>query len=391
MQGYGPETYGERIAEVYDDLFYPSTNSEDTVEFLAELAAGGPVLELAIGTGRIALPLAARRIEVHGIDASEAMVAKLRGKPGGEGIPVTIGDFADVGVAGRYRLVAIVFNTLWALLTQEDLVRCVQNVADHLTEDGAFVTEMYVPDPARFDRGQRIHVRNVESPTRPPARLRPSRGSCPAGRRPSPVARSRDPRGHGSGGRAHRDRFRCYRPARHLRDRTRLARHTGRARHRARGSARGSGRCARAGGRGRRSSVLDRMGEDDQRHLRSPRRSGTTCDYRPHRRRGARGRQPTGVRLIATACRCSRSWTCSTSSESFADGSPHSVPPPRPAAPRPDAPRPRAGGSDRLESREPATRTFHQLLIDCEGDRTLRAVPVGMLQEANARVLIGPT
>jgi SAM-dependent methyltransferase len=163
MQGYGPETYGERIAEVYDDLFYPSTNSEDTVEFLAELAAGGPVLELAIGTGRIALPLAARGIEVHGIDASEAMVAKLRGKPGGEGIPVTIGDFADVGVAGRYRLVAIVFNTLWALLTQEDQLRCVQNVADHLTEDGAFVTEMYVPDPARFDRGQRIHVRTVES------------------------------------------------------------------------------------------------------------------------------------------------------------------------------------------------------------------------------------
>lgn len=163
MGGYGPETFGERIAEVYDELFHPATNAEDTVEFLAGLAGGGPVLELAIGTGRIALPLAASGIEVHGIDASEAMVAKLRAKPGGKDIPVTIGDFADVGVEGRYRLIAIVFNTLWALLTQQDHVRCVRNVADHLTEDGAFVTEMYVPDPARFDRGQRVQVRGIES------------------------------------------------------------------------------------------------------------------------------------------------------------------------------------------------------------------------------------
>jgi hypothetical protein len=163
MEEYGPETYGERIAAVYDELFHPPTRSEETVEFLAGLAPDGPVLELAIGTGRIALPLAAKGIEVHGIDASEAMVAKLRAKPGGDDIPVTIGDFADVGVEGRFRLIAIVFNTLWALLTQEDQARCVRNVAAHLTQDGAFVTEMYVPDPARFDRGQRIQVRNIES------------------------------------------------------------------------------------------------------------------------------------------------------------------------------------------------------------------------------------
>src|SRR4029453_10290605 len=127
MEGYGPETYGERIAEVYDEWFHPPTSAEDTVEFLAGLAGDGPVLELAIGTGRIALPLAAKGIEVHGIDTSEAMVAKLRTKPGGKDIPVTIGDFADVGVQGRYRLIAIVFNTLWALLTQEDQVRCLRN------------------------------------------------------------------------------------------------------------------------------------------------------------------------------------------------------------------------------------------------------------------------
>jgi SAM-dependent methyltransferase len=163
MDGYGPETYGERIAEVYDEMFHPPTSAADTVEFLAGFAGDGRVLELAIGTGRIALPLAARGIEVHGIDASEAMVAKLRAKPGGEDIRVTIGDFADVGVEGRYRVIAIVFNTLWALLTQEAQARCVRNVADHLTEDGAFVTEMYVPDPARFDRGQRVQARNIES------------------------------------------------------------------------------------------------------------------------------------------------------------------------------------------------------------------------------------
>ena len=91
------------------------------------------------------------------------MVTKLRAKPGGDDITVTIGDFADVGVQGRYRLIAVVFNTLWALLTQEEQVRCVRNVADHLTEDGTFVTEMFVPDPARFDRDQRVQVRNIES------------------------------------------------------------------------------------------------------------------------------------------------------------------------------------------------------------------------------------
>jgi hypothetical protein len=119
-------------------------------------------LELAVGTGRVALPLASKGVEVHGIDASEAMVAKLREKPGGRDISVTLGDFADVLVEGRFRLVFVVFNTLWALLTQEDQVRCVRNVAEHMTDDGTFVVEALVPDPARFDRGQRLQVRRVE-------------------------------------------------------------------------------------------------------------------------------------------------------------------------------------------------------------------------------------
>jgi ubiquinone/menaquinone biosynthesis C-methylase UbiE len=100
MEGYGPETYGDRIADVYETI-YPDLDTEGAVERLVELAAGGPALELAIGTGRLALPLVERGIELHGIDASEAMVAKLREKPGGDRIPVTLGDFADVAVDGR--------------------------------------------------------------------------------------------------------------------------------------------------------------------------------------------------------------------------------------------------------------------------------------------------
>src|SRR5947209_1500902 len=98
MTEYGPETYGDRWADVYDDFVARARPDTDaTVEFLAQLAEG-PILELGIGTGRVALPLAARGFEVHGIDASERMVAKMRAKPGGEAIAVTIGDFADVPV-----------------------------------------------------------------------------------------------------------------------------------------------------------------------------------------------------------------------------------------------------------------------------------------------------
>jgi hypothetical protein len=136
-------------------------DTDAAVAFLAELAGTGPVLELAIGTGRIALPLADRGIDVRGIDASEEMVARLRSKPGGAGIPVTIGDFADVGVEGRYTLVYIVFNTLFALLTQEAQIRCFEHVAAHLADEGVFVVEAFVPDLTRFDRDQRVETNRV--------------------------------------------------------------------------------------------------------------------------------------------------------------------------------------------------------------------------------------
>src|SRR5215468_8142195 len=107
MEGYGPATYGDRIADVYDAFYDEILDTDHAVETLADLAAGGPVLELAIGTGRLALPLAKRGLEIHGVDASDKMVEKLRAKPGGDAISVTIGDFADVPVDGTYPLIFI--------------------------------------------------------------------------------------------------------------------------------------------------------------------------------------------------------------------------------------------------------------------------------------------
>jgi len=144
MDGY-QRGFGEDIAEIYDELSVRG-DEEATVAFLEQLARGGPVLELAIGTGRIALPLAARGIVVDGIDLSPAMVAKLRAKPGGDAISVTIGDFAEVPVPGTYGLIYVVFNTLFNLLTQDDQVRCFENVAAHLTDRGSFVVEAGPPN-----------------------------------------------------------------------------------------------------------------------------------------------------------------------------------------------------------------------------------------------------
>jgi SAM-dependent methyltransferase len=136
-------SFGEEAAEAYDQS--PRGDEAETVAFLERLAAGGPALELAIGTGRIALPLAARGIRVDGIDISPAMVSRLRSKAGGREIAVTIGDFAEVPVTGSYRLVYVVYNTLFNLLTQDEQVRCFENVARHLTDDGSFLVEAFVP------------------------------------------------------------------------------------------------------------------------------------------------------------------------------------------------------------------------------------------------------
>jgi SAM-dependent methyltransferase len=144
-------SFGKEHAEAYDDLQRfsktPSRSEQAAaIAFLEDLAGGGPALELAIGTGWIALPLAARGIRVDEIDISPAMVARLRAKPGGEQIAVTIGDFADVPVPGTYRLIFVVANSLFNLLSQDVQVRCFENVASHLTDDGAFLVEAFQPD-----------------------------------------------------------------------------------------------------------------------------------------------------------------------------------------------------------------------------------------------------
>ena len=158
VKGYGIKTFGELKAEGYDAFYEDQMLEEtrDSVETLAELAGGGKVLELAIGTGRVALPLAERGLSVHGIEASEAMAAKLREKPGGDAIPVVIGDMAEARIDLSFDLIYIVFNTIFNLTTQEAQVRCFHNAARHLNVEGVFVVETVVPDLSGFVDGQRM-------------------------------------------------------------------------------------------------------------------------------------------------------------------------------------------------------------------------------------------
>ena len=162
MAEYDETTYGERIADVYDSLSQIPKDTDEAVDFLAELAGDGRVLELGIGTGRLALPLRARGIRIEGIDASPAMVAQLRRKPGGQEIPVAMGNFVDLADGGRFDLIFIAFNTFFALPTQEDQLRCLERIAERLEPRGGFVIEAFVPDVTRFDRGQRVQVTDVE-------------------------------------------------------------------------------------------------------------------------------------------------------------------------------------------------------------------------------------
>ena len=155
-----PENYfGEGVAERYDEsspeMFDPAVVGP-VVDFLAGLAGDGPVLELGIGTGRIAIPLSRRGVRVHGIDLSPQMVAELRAKPGGGDLGVTVGDFATTTVAGRFSLAYLVFNTIGNLTTQDGQVACFQNVAAHLEPGGCFVIEVVVPALQRLPPGETI-------------------------------------------------------------------------------------------------------------------------------------------------------------------------------------------------------------------------------------------
>jgi hypothetical protein len=163
MEKYIPVmSFDDETAKVYDNVSQRGDEMA-TVAFLEKLAVDGPALELAIGTGRIALPLAARGIRVDGIDFSSAMVAQLRAKPGGGQISVTMGNFADVAVSGAYHLIYVVFNTLFNLLTQDEQVRCFENASAHLTDDGSFVVEGAVPsDLYRLRNNQYVDLEAIE-------------------------------------------------------------------------------------------------------------------------------------------------------------------------------------------------------------------------------------
>jgi SAM-dependent methyltransferase len=164
MEGYDERTYGRAWAPHYDDIF--STVDESVIDLLERHAGKPPrALELAVGSGRIAIPLRERGVDVVGIDVSEEMVARMRSKPGGEAISVTMGDFADVDVDGRFPLVFLAFNTLFALLSQQRQIECFENVADHLDGGGRFIIDCFVPDITRFDRyNTHVGVSSISTP-----------------------------------------------------------------------------------------------------------------------------------------------------------------------------------------------------------------------------------
>ena len=156
--------FDERVAARYDesegDMFDPAV-VDPVVDFLAELVGDGRALELGIGTGRIAVPLAQRGVPVHGIDLSTAMVTRLRAKPGGEEIGVTIGDFSATRVEGTFSVAYLVFNTIMNLTTQAAQVACFRNVAAHLEPGGCFVIEVGVPSLRKLPPGETIRAFHV--------------------------------------------------------------------------------------------------------------------------------------------------------------------------------------------------------------------------------------
>jgi SAM-dependent methyltransferase len=156
--------FDDRVAAGYDAasaaMFDPGV-VDPAVDFLAALAGEGAALEFGIGTGRIALPLSRRGVAVHGIDLSEAMVDRLRAKPGGEHVGVTIGDFAATRVDGTFGVAYLVFNTIMNLTTQDEQIACFRNAADHLEPGGCFVIEVGVPDLRRVPPGETVRAFTV--------------------------------------------------------------------------------------------------------------------------------------------------------------------------------------------------------------------------------------
>lgn len=157
MKGFDPaSSFGPEVAAAYDDD--PRGDEQAAAKFLSELAQGRRALELAIGTGRIAIPLTTHGVQVDGIEISAPMVERLRAKPGGEQINVTTGDMSVATTGLQYGLVYLVYNTIFNLLTAEDQIRCFQNAARHLVSGGVFVVETAVPH-AWIPPGESEYVR----------------------------------------------------------------------------------------------------------------------------------------------------------------------------------------------------------------------------------------
>lgn len=157
---FDPSEYGSSgIADEYDEMYGAEWDTAGAVEHIAAAAGDRPVLEFGIGTGRLALPLAARGVEVHGIDGSQEMVDAMRRKPGGERIAVTIGDFSEAVADGRFGVVVLAANTIFALPDQAAQVRCFRNAARHLDPGGTFVVEAWIPDLGAFRRNRLVRPR----------------------------------------------------------------------------------------------------------------------------------------------------------------------------------------------------------------------------------------
>ncbi|CAN5524910.1 class I SAM-dependent methyltransferase [soil metagenome] len=165
MDGYSASTYGDRFADVYDDWYGTISDTEATVTKIAALAGDGAVLELGVGSGRLAVPLARRGVEIVGIDASTAMVEQLRAKPDGERVTVTVGDMAELDLgdrgAQRFAVVLIAYNTFFNLTTAEAQQRCLQQVVGRLAAGGRLVVEAFVPTPEPDGPEEAVTARSI--------------------------------------------------------------------------------------------------------------------------------------------------------------------------------------------------------------------------------------
>lgn len=162
MEDYGSKTFGELHADNYDTLHDPGT-TDVSVDFLSELCGDGKVLELAIGTGRVAVPLAERGVNIHGFDASDKMLAKLKEKSGGKNISVSVADMADFDMGETFDFSFLIFNTIFNLTSQAAQLKCFVNVARHLNPGGKFLVEALVPDLSEFKDGQRFRLKKMSA------------------------------------------------------------------------------------------------------------------------------------------------------------------------------------------------------------------------------------